>query len=121
MRNSRLLGWLAVGIAIGFAASWFITASWKHLIFTAVCALFIRIGFDSTRARASWARLIFSVVGGVGILYTFTAFLVDSHAVTFSRGDIALPLATARGLILRLILALAVSGQLLGQKQEHCV
>jgi hypothetical protein len=117
MKKFQPLGGIVVGIAIG-SGLWFLPWSWKHLIITVVFGIFIFFGFDGARLRASWARLVFIMAGGIGILYTITAFLVDSKLISLSRGDIELPLATARGFMLGLIIALAVSGQLLGRKHE---
>ena len=99
MKYPKLVIWVAVGVAIGFAGSWFITASWKHLIFTAVFALLIAVGFDKARSRVSWARLIFCIAGMIGIAYTLTAFAVDSHIISVSRSNVSMLLATGRGFL----------------------
>ncbi|MEO6033823.1 MAG: hypothetical protein ABIQ35_01060 [Verrucomicrobiota bacterium] len=112
----------AIGIFTGFAAQGLSSSSWTHLIFSFVFALFILAGFDKGRSRAAWAKVAFTTVGALGIIYAFMRFLVDSHTVMISGSeDAGILLATGRGLtlglMLGLILALALSGQLTGERR----
>ena len=122
IRKPAILVLFAIGIFICFAAQGLTSSSWTHLIFSVTFMVFIVAGFDKSRSRDTWAKVVFTMVGGLGITHAILRFLVDSHAIIISGGEeTEVLLATARGLILGLmlglILALALSGQLLGESR----
>jgi hypothetical protein len=78
------------------------------------------MSFDKGRIRASWAKNLFRIIAAVGIASGLLRVALDFGLIFTSehmQRVILLLLSATNGLLLGLILALIVSGQLAGTKR----
>jgi hypothetical protein len=84
--------------------------------------IFLLLPMDRSRSRAAWANALFVTVGIVGVFVSGTKLLLILHWIEPSISAVR-TIGQARtllcGFALGLILALIISGQLIGKKQIH--
>jgi hypothetical protein len=79
------------------------------------------VPLDRRRLRASWATRMFVIGGIVGIVGHIPSLLLETHLVTFGRGDnsgASVIIEFADGFLLGCLLALIMSGQLRGANRD---
>ena len=96
----------------------------RIVIDCALIVLFVVFGlfpFDKTRLRAPWARSLFLLVATIGV--SWELFHLAMHLRVFAPGiDSSRPILVVSsgigGLLLGFVVALIISGQLLGKRQD---